>query len=61
MDILAGGQINKPSGAMVAVIIFLKLLLQDTVDNLQVHLKLLFIQHQHIIIKKYHLLKIGTW
>lgn len=44
MDILAGGQINKPSGAMVAVIIFLKLLVQDTVDNLQVHLKLLYIQ-----------------
>jgi len=46
MDILAGGQINKPSGAMVAVIIFLKLLLQDTitVDNLEVHLKLLYIQ-----------------
>ena len=44
MDILAGGQINKPSGAMVAVIIFLKLLVQDTVDNLLVHLKLLYIQ-----------------
>ena len=43
MDILAGGQINKPSGAMVAVIIFLKLDI-ITVDNLEVHLKPLYIQ-----------------